>query len=182
MKNSLSKILVGSLMAGALAFFPANESVKRAYAGEEITSGEYYLDTKSERIRRGGQDLEKFTMEKEKRFLIVERHLLKKGANIREYFAKRGPSGKSTIFFNGNEIRIVSIYDGINYSRPPRIVSEQEKKIVLGDFAGYLMEIKQQGYKALTTVHSNLQGVKGINQMEIEEVIAEIYQSEGIKK
>ena len=180
MKKNLSKILIGSLMAGALTFLPASEGVKKAYAGEEITSGSYYNNIKSGRMERGGEYLEKFTLEKEKQFLLVERHLLKKGVDVKKYFAERVPGAKHMIFFKGNEIRIITLYDGIEYSRGARIVSEQEKKKVLGDFVGYLREIKQQGYKCLTTVVPL--GQKGMRQMEIEEVIEELYQSEGIRK
>ena len=167
MKKNLSKILIGSLMAGALTFLPVPEGV--VHAGTEITNNEYYDNFKNEKMKEYGEYLEKLIIEGETQFLVIERYFLKKGKDPKEYFKQIG-SDASYAIFKGNEVRIISLYPRpVGFSEP--VYSRGELDIIREESVEYLKNLKQKGYKALSTFNFNIQQTENVRQFEIDELI-----------
>jgi len=181
MKN-LSKVIAGSILAGALTLLPVSGEVRSANAGTEITDSQYYDGVRNMQMDRGREYLENLKIEREKRFLIVERHLLKKGANPREYFEKR--TSDSQAVFKGNELKIVYLYISgqIPDVKPLNMNLEEDRRKGLEEFVAYLRELKSEGYRALTRLDSTnfSDRLKNARQIGIDELIEETYKLEAL--
>ena len=175
MKKNLSKMLMSSVLVGALTFLPVSGGIKSANAGTEIKNNEYYDSLKKERMQEYGEYLEKLIFEGETQFLVIERHFLKKGKDPKEYFNQTG-SDASNAIFKGNELRVISLYP-----RPVGFVGEiysnLERETIKKESLKYLEEAKQKGYKALSKFDFNLKQIEGVRQFEIDELIEMLHKS-----
>jgi hypothetical protein len=169
MKKNLSKMLVSSILVGALTFIPVSGGIKSANAGTEITNNKYYDNLKKERMQRYGEYLEKLIFEGETQFLVIERHFLKKGKDPKEYF-KQIERDTGNAIFKGNELRVISVYPRpVGFAE--RSYSDLEHEIITKELLKYLEEAKQKGYKALSRFDFNLNQIKNVRQFEIDELI-----------